>query len=245
VSLTLNDLITDALGDLGVLGAGAVPDAGQAAHALRRVNDLLAQYAIDPELIYRITAVEWTIVASTQTYLVGSGSTINVARPARNAIESVGFKDTTPNPDYEFGRDRLLSEEEWADISIKVQESSYPQRAYYNPTPTTGTISLWPVPTASGLKGILYVREAVAQFAAVTDTIVMPDDYRRMIVKNLALELSPSYKIEPTQLLIQQARESRAMVRAANFRPENMKFPAETLISPNCGGGSDYDIREG
>jgi hypothetical protein len=243
---TLIELITDALGEIGVLGSGAAPDASQAAHALRRINDLLGQYAADPGLIYKVTATEWTIVASTQNYSVGVGSTVNVAPPALNAVQSIGFKDTTPDPDYEFCREKPYSEEEWASITIKAQTATYPQRAYYNPTVSTATISLWPIPTASNLKGILYALEAVAQFAAVTDTISLPDQYRRMLVKNLALELAPSYKMEPSQLLVAQARESRSIVRAANFRPENMIFPRETLISERSGGGaSNYDIRRG
>jgi len=244
VTLYLRDIITDALGEIGVLGAGAVPTADMAAHALRRFNDLQGQYAANPELISKVTRTEFTITSGTQDYNVGSGQTVNITRPALNAVQSIAFLDTTITPNQEFSRFPPYTEEEWAAVPVKALTGTYPERARYNPTTPYGTLTLFPKPTSTTLKGVLYALEAISQFTDVATALDMPDEYRRMFVKNLALELAPVYQREPSKLLVDQARESRGIVRASNFRPQNMKFPAETLISPNC-ASPWYDITRG
>lgn len=212
-------------------------------HALRRLNDLLGTLSVDPGLISKVTRTEWTITSGTQDYSVGAGQTVNFARPARNAVQSIAFFDTTITPYQEFNRAPPFSEEEWAAVPVKTLEGTVPSRAYYNPTTQYGLLTLYPKPTGTTLKGVLYALQAVGQLAStdLPNAWLIPDDYRRFLLKNLALELCPSYKIQPPQELKDQAREARSAVRAANFRAENMKFPRESLISPRC-NGSTYDI---
>lgn len=244
---TPRELIADALSEIGVAGTGKTVDAGMEQHAMRRLNDFLAQCAVDPGTISKVTSTDWTITAGTQDYAVGAGQVVNVARPALIAVESIAFVDTSLTPSQEFSRARPYSEEEWADVSTKALEGTYPQRAYYNPTTPYGLLTIYPKPTSTTLTGVLYALEAIAQLvtADLSNDWVIPDDYRRMFVKNLALELAPAYeRSNVSPLLVAQARESRATVRAANFRPENMRFPRETLISP-MSGDSLYDIRRG
>jgi hypothetical protein len=243
---TPREAIADALGELGVVGVGGTVTADMENHALRRLNDLLGQYAVDPGTISKVTRTEWTITSGTQDYDVGASQTVNFARPALIAVESIAFFDTTITPNQEFNRSRPFSEEEWAAVPVKALTDTYPQRAYYNPTTPYGRITLFPKPTGTTLKGVLYAFAAVVQLATtdLANTWALPDDYRRFLIKNLAMELAPAYKITPSQELKDQARESKAVVRAANFRSENMVFRPESLISPVCQKPA-YDIQRG
>lgn len=243
---TPREVIADALGEIGVVGSGGTVTAEMENHALRRLNDLLGQYAVDPGTISKVTRTEWAITSGTQDYNVGASQTVNLARPALIAVDSIAFFLTTISPHQEFSRARPFTEEEWAAEPVKNLESPYPQRGYYNPTTPYGLLTVWPKPTSTTLKGVLYAREAIAQLvvADLANSWVVPDDYRRFLLKNLALELCPPYKMQASSELKEQARESRSMVRAANFRPKNMVFPAETLISPRA-TWPIYDIERG
>lgn len=243
---TPREVIADALGEIGVVGSGGTVTAEMELHALRRMNDLLGQYAVDPGTISKVTRTEWTITSGTQDYAVGAAQVINVARPALIAVESIAFFLTTITPHQEFSRARTFTEEEWAAEPVKALEGTYPSRAYYNPTTPYGLLTIHPKPTSTTLKGVLYALEAVAQLVVgdLANSWVVPDEYRRFLLKNLALELCPFYTREPSRELKDQARESRSMVRAANFRPKDMIFPAETLISPRS-TWPVYDIERG
>lgn len=236
---TLLDLITDALSELGVLAAGQTPNASDSALALRKTNDLVDQWKAERLSIYTITRTLKTITASDGEYTVGSGADINIARPVY--IEQINLVDTTPDPDNESPLHKL-TEAEYAGVVAKALTASLPDSWYYNPTFPTGTLSLFPVPTLSTLQLALYVPTAVSEFSATSDPVSLPPGWKRMIVKNLALELAPSFKAPVTRELVEQAREAKAVVKRSNVRLNEIEFPADALIG---GGSSSYDIKRG
>lgn len=224
---TAGDLCTSALKKLGVLAAGETMTAEDGADALATLNASLDKYAADDLLIYTVTRTTFTITASTQNYSVASGSTVNVARPV--FIEHIRFQDTAVSPTLEYPLDSM-TEDGWAGIPQKTITSPYPSAYYYNPTYPTGTISFWPVPTATTLQGVLYAPAAVSEFAALTTAISLPPGYRYMLITNLALELAPDYDRQPSPALVAAARDSMDTVKRANFRPMEMSMPPGAMF---------------
>jgi hypothetical protein len=237
---TLLDLITDAYGEIGVLGEGEVPTAAQAALGLRKTNDLVDQWAAERLAIYTITRTLKTVTASDGEYSVGSGGDINIARPVY--LDHVNLVETSADPDRETEL-RELTDDEYAAIVEKARTATNPNSWYYNPTFATarGTLSLFPIPTSSTLQIALYVPTAVAEFAATSDSVSLPPGYKRMIVKNLALELAPSFQRQIDPELRRQAMEAKSVVKRANVRMAEMSFPADVLM----GRGGVYDIKQG
>jgi hypothetical protein len=236
---TALDLITAALEDLAVLADGDVPTAGQGSHALDALNALIDQWAAEKLTVPAVTLTTATLTANQASFTVGAGGNINIARPVY--LEQVNFIDTATTPDTEFTLPPLLTEQAWAGIVQKALTSTLPQLAYYSPTYPLGTLYPWPIPTQANLLWAIYHWAALAELAAITTVFSLPPAYERMIVKNLAVELAPSYSLDANPVLIRQAGHSMDVVKRANFRMTDMSFPSEALI----GHGGGWDIRTG
>lgn len=239
---TANDLIEASLRDLNVLAAGEDADAVDSVDGLEALNRLLNQYKTENLRMFTVTRTTWTIVASQASYTVGSGGDVNVTRPVM--IEHVRYIDTTASPDLEL-RLNPLTEDAYAKIRQKARTATLPTSYYYNPTYSSGlaTLYLFPIPTSSDLEGALYARAEIGEFSAVTDTVSLPPGYERMIVKELALELAPSYNRQPSPLLLKQAADARNAVERANVRMTDLDVDSGALVQSREGVG--YSILKG
>ena len=100
--MTVSQLITAALQDLRVLQVGETASANDAAYGLDRLNDWIDSLATEGLTVYSRARTLWTISAAT-SYTIGTGATINCARPTGPlAIDNVGFQDTSVSPTIEY-----------------------------------------------------------------------------------------------------------------------------------------------
>lgn len=230
---TVLDLVTDSLRRIMVLATGETPSSDDAEVGLNVLNDLLDQWKTENLLLFANVRTTWTIVSGTGTYTVGSSADVNVPRPVY--VTHVNFVDTSMDPDLEIAT-VPLTDDAYAAIPFKAQTSTYPQYSYYNPTVTTGTLILWPTPTSSTLTGALYAPTQVAEFAATSSTVTVNPGWKRMISTNLALELCPYFEREPSNQLVQAARDSKAAVKRSNIKMMDMSIDPGALIRSGRGG---------
>jgi hypothetical protein len=233
--MTTSELIAASLKRLGVLAAGETPSANDQADALLRLNDLIDALATEQLSMYTITRTTWTLTTAA-SYSVGTGGDINIPRPTNaSVIETIGYVDSSQSPPLEILFGECLTEAAYAAIPQKSLTSTRPQQWYYNPTFGTagfGTLIPWPVPTASGLLGVLYAPQPVAE-VAITDTLHLPPGYRRMLRDLLAVELAPEFGRQVDPVLQQSAIESKANVKRANIRLVDLLIdPALTTVGP-------------
>jgi hypothetical protein len=227
MATTVRDIVTDAEQEIGVLAAGEVASAADAEIGFKSLNSLLDQWAAERLQIYAITRTEWTIVSGTEEYTVGAAGDVNIARPVY--IDHVNFIDTSPSDEIEYEL-QPLTDDAWSRVPIKDLESPFPTSWFYNPTYPLGTLTFWPVPTSSTIKGVIYHPTAVAEFASLATTVALPPGYRRMLIKNLAVDLASPFEREPSATLVQEAMETKAVVKRANKRLEDMHFEGGALI---------------
>jgi hypothetical protein len=234
---TALDSIKAAMREIGVLAAGEEPTGAEASEALDTLNRLIDQWAAERLEIFTITRTTLAI-ANNDSYPVGPSTPspvqawFNMVRPM--FIDHVSYVVTTATPDQEVPI-QPLTEQGWQNLPLKAQTGTIPQFWYYNPTYPNGTLHLWPILTDSGLTIALYAPTAVVELAALTTEIQLPPGYERMIVKNLALELAPSYSRKVDPMLLRQAADARAVVKASNHRLSDMSFPADALIGHGRG----------
>jgi hypothetical protein len=221
------DLITASLRELGVLASGEIPAASDALEGLASLNRMINAWKAEQVFIFSNTATSKAVTANVGTYTVGIGGNINVLRPLH--IQSVNIQDAVTTPPYEFSL-RMMTNQDWAEVRIKTQTAYRPQAAYYNLTYPLGTLELWPIPTSATLTVVLYAPEAVAEFAGLSTTVSLPPGYERLIVKNLALELAPSYGATPTPQLERQAQDALAVVLRSNKNLEEQRFDPGALM---------------
>ena len=224
---TVSDLIAGALKEIAVLAAGEAASDADSSDALLTLNRMVNAWKAERIFLYGLTRTTWTITASTQTYNVATGSTVNVDRPEH--IDSIKVSDSSTSPAYEFPL-YLMNDKEYAEIRIKSQTADRPTSAYYNLQYPTATIFLWPNPTSSTLTGVLYAATVISTFAALSTTVSLPPGYERMIVKNLAVELAPMFGKQPSEYLQRQAQDSLAVVLRANTRLRTMRFGPDAMM---------------
>lgn len=241
--MTVLDIITQSMFDLGLLQEGEVPTADQAQIGLDAGNEWLDSLADDFLTVYAIARSTWTLTAAT-SYTVGTGGDVNIARPVNaQAIENIGYINSNFTPAIETQLGPCLTEDAYALIPIKTYTNPYPTNFYYSPTWPLGTLKPWPVPSASLLTGVLYTRTAITEFSALTDVVSVPPGYRRFFRARFALEVASAYAAEPSAALIKKATEAERSIKTANVRMVDMATDAARLFSggpkPNIYTGSN------
>ena len=240
--MTVQQLITASLQDLRIIQTGETASADDSTFALSRLNDWINSLATEDLTVYTITRKTWTL-STAASYTIGSGGTIDVARPTGPmAISNIGFQDTSVSPVIEYNLGPVLTEDGYAAIAQKALTSVYPQNFYYNPTYTSGlgVIIPYPIPTSTTLQGVIYVQTPVEEFTALSDTIALPPGYRRFLRLGLAKELSSAFDAGLTPELQMAAMEAKADIKRANMRLSDLSSGVAGVLFG--GAGPHYNI---
>ena len=226
--MTVQELISNSLIDLGVLGQGQTASGTMANAALGKLNRLIAAWSTNRLLTHTISRVTWTI-SGASSYTVGTGATISILRPSTMNMQGSGvaFIDTASSTTTEIPLWEL-TDDAYQAIQNKSQTGTYPTSWYYNPTYTSsaapyGTLILWPLATSSTLTGVFYAPVA-ATSVALADTIALPPGYERFYETNLAYELTTGYPVPDAlyQRVKAQAMESRGDIERVNTRLQDL-----------------------
>lgn len=231
----VRDVVTDALQEIGVIAADETAPASDALAGLRALNRLVDQFAAERLMIYSYTVTTYLFVSGTQDYTVGSGGNFDVARPVNVEGLRLNYRDSAITPLEETPL-QSFTEELWARLTPKSLTANEPSGFYYKASYPLAYISLWPVPTSATLTGCLYTELPVSEFTSLSTAISLPPGYRRMLVKNLAVELAPSYERSAQRELVAAAIESKAVVKRSNRRTRDMTFDPGALLGASGGG---------
>ena len=209
---TAQTIIDRAARLLGAIASGESPTSAESSDALIALNAMIASWQTEKLIVYAFVDTAFTLVASDSSYTVGpAGNFALTPRPPK--IEQVYVRKNSIDYPVE-----LIDYARWNSIPDKTSDSDLPMYAYYEPTLATGTLQLWPVPNAASSLHIV-TWTSVAELAAVGTTVTLPQGYERALAYNLAVEIAPEYEKEPSQTVVQIARESKAAIKRTNIRP--------------------------
>lgn len=220
ITLTPRTLITSTMVMMGVLEAGETPTADQQADGLSRLNSLIDSWGLQPNTMRTVTRTAFTITANVQSYSVGTGATINLARP--DDLFRVSYVVSGSSPEDEIFLSKL-TDDQYETIVIKALESGEPTAFHYRLTDPTATLFLWPLPTAT-LDGYLYSPTAVTQFAAVGTSYTLVPGLERVLRFNLAVDWAPEFgrRLDPQIRLT--AVDALQEYKRANYRMADMQM---------------------
>jgi hypothetical protein len=213
---TASDIITRAARALGYLGRTETLSAGDATDGLNTFNALLDSWSNEKLMSYVTLQRSFPLVVGTQSYTIGSGGDINVARPLD--ITQAFLRDAQNN-DYPIV---IVNQETWNNIGEKQITSQLPDTLFYSSGYPLGTIYIFPVP----LIGYTIFYDSVTNqvtFSDLTTSLSMPPGYERAFIMNLALELvSAGFPIlldDKTYMrLMDNASEAKANVKRTNIK---------------------------
>jgi hypothetical protein len=191
---------------------GFTPNAAEAADALDALNLMLADWATSPGGLYKTTRENFTTVASTKEYAIGTGQTWNSAVP----IRIMQAFTRTDNVDYPI--EVYYSLNEYANIPLK-STTSRPDRLFFERTSATvGTLLFYMTPDAA-YDVHIWSHKALAEYASISDTLALPFEYEPAIKWNLAVDLAAEFGIDIKTQTAVRAEESLMALKRMHAHP--------------------------
>ncbi len=225
---TVNDLLTLALIDSGVLGVGQIPQAEDIQNAKTRVNYMIAQWNRKRWLIYNLTDV-FVTTNGNESYSIGPGQDFNTPRPDR--LEDGCFLRqlaTSGVQQIDYPLQLLSSHEDYNRIRLKTM-GTWPSIMFYDSNWPTGTIFAWPVPQANQYQLHILVKHQLTEFVNLTDTINLPPEYEAALSYNLQVRLRVAYRMPADAAMIALAKDALNVIRGANVQVPSMKMPPAVI----------------
>ena len=220
---TSQTIIDRALRLIGAIASGDSPTAQESADGLISLNNLLESWQAEKLLVYALTDTAFTMTAADASYTVGPAGNFALT-PRPSAIENVYIRSS--NVDYPL---ELVDNDRWVAIADKTVTAEVPSKAYYEPSLATGTLQLWPVPSAANSLHIV-TWTPCSSLAALSTTVAFPQGWERALSYALAIEVAPEYGAAPSAAVINNAVESKAIIMRANHRPMLM-YPENARLA--------------
>lgn len=229
---TARTLIKSALRKISVLGAGQSLAAEEAADALSALNAMLASWSVEGTMVFTETKENFSLVAGTDSYTIGTSQTFNTSKPIDIVAAYVRFSDT----DYTLD---IIDQRQYASIADK-DLSGTPAQIYYDNNYPTGRLYLWPVPSST-MTLTLMSEKYLTGFSTLDTEYGMPPEYERAIVYNLAMEIAPEYEREASMSVMKIAGEAKANIKNMNSKNDNNAMVADIELI----GAHSYNIYTG
>lgn len=216
---TALSIITRAMQKIGALTKNETPSSDESSDALETLNDLLASWSNDSMKIYSRALENFTLTANDGEYTIGSGANFNTTRP----LQIISAYVRSGTIDYPLD---IVTEEDFARISFKSQTGP-PEFLNYNNGFSSGTIKLYPLPDAADTLFLLSEKE-LSSISTIGTTVNLPPGWKRALIYNLALDLSPEYgRLGDAEMIeIKEiAGESKSSIMRAVMRNRTMDAP--------------------
>lgn len=218
MSITGAQLATDAMFQAGVLGQDGTSNPNGDADiqlTLRILNRMLDSWSNERLMIYQLTTETLALVANTAAY---SSSTLT-QRPV--AVEDMNVSYGGVSYPIMF-----IDSGTYSAIPINTI-AAIPNVCWINTGFPNMTFTFYPVPFAA-MTATLTTRRVLSTAIAVATVVSMPPGYEKALVTGLALEICPSFRMEATPLMVQQAKDARAALKVTNYVPLEMSTDFDT-----------------
>jgi hypothetical protein len=168
--------------------------------------------------VYQLTRDAHTLTGAS-SYTIGSGATINTARPLKILSASVNVSGACESAE-------IVTAEQWGAIPDKSRSGLFAKAALYNAGYPTGTLYLTPTPASGGTLE-LYSLKALSTFSATSDTIDLPPGYEQALQAALAVAIAPSFGRAVPAEIAASASEAKESIAALNASVLGIAPPAE------------------
>lgn len=223
LTYTAQDIIVDALIEIGALAPGEMPSPDEGQWAFRKLNYLIDTWSAEVGYVYTKDFSVFTLVPNLSPHTIGPapGATYPmVARPVRveacalilNSNEQVDLPMNIRDDDW------------WAANQVKQITSNVPTDLYYSPDWPNGQLFFWPVPNqANQIRMELWL--PLNQYDQINDPLYganatgngsLPQGYRNALMLTLAETLGPGSNRPISPDLAKSAWQARKAILGNN-----------------------------
>lgn len=189
---------------------GASMTSAESADALIAFNAMIDSWKNDGLMAYSLETESKAMVVGDSSYTFVAAGDFNGTRPVKIVSAYMTIGDT----DYPV---EIITAEDWYAIEDKTTTSDLVEKLWYNPTMSSGTVNVWPVPSSTNTL-TLVVRTPLADLALGT-TVALPPGWEKAIAYNGAIEIAPEFEKQPSAAVINGATESLAAIKRINSQP--------------------------
>lgn len=223
MSIAVTTIAEIVLQELGVISVGQTPDADLLDVVIKRLNLMLDNWNAKKINVYYNTREDLTLTASTNPHTIGTGGTLNTARPVR--IMHARLADSSNN-EYLLTE---MTEGEYEAISLKTT-SSIPSKFWYDPEYPLGKIYFDYVPDAAYTLALSSQKKLSAALES-DDTLDLPEGYETAIIYNLAVFCAPVFRRNLTAATISIATDALNTIQNNNLVIEPHKWDQNMFVS--------------
>ena len=225
-TITRDQIIAGALRLLGVIGQGDTPDAAQLSDCSEALNLLIKAWEAEGLPLWSIKIQAIPVAASTTSYTIGVGQTINVAKPLK--VYQAYYRNATSNVDIPM---TSLSQQEYNMLGNKSTLGT-PVQFYYENLRDYGKLYLFPTPSAADVGNNVYITYQCPfeDFDSGTNNPDIPQEFYRALKYGLAADLvfEFGYPSEDRRDLINMAERYKQQAFMFNQEEESLTFQVNT-----------------
>jgi len=131
----------------------------------------------------------------------------------------------------------IISQERYIEIGFKAISAPWPIVAWYNPTMPLGNLYFYQNPSGGG-ELHLFTDTILTNLATLTQEVVLPQGYARMIKRMLGRELAPEFGAIWTPQMEKLSKEAYDYVRSLNQVPVPVaKYDSEIITNSRTDAG--------
>jgi hypothetical protein len=190
-SQSRDEIIADALANVGALGPGETASGAPREHAARALNRIVKALDGEGSFLWRLSRLTFATVASTATYTL-SATAFDVDDPV-SYLDAGGTTRVPVRPmsldDYRFKPDRTLT--------ASVPTSYVIEKTLSGAGRTLLTMTLYPVPDSTGDTVEYTAAVRGKDYVAGADTSDFPTNWIQALVYGLTAEIAPAYNQAP------------------------------------------------
>lgn len=226
MATTANTIIDAAYRKIGISSPTSVEDE----YALEALNNMVSLWGTE-FITPSIVGEDFALIVAQSEYTIGTGGDFATDRPL--SIANAFIRDAVLSTDTSL---KIVSGKEFSAITDKA-ESGVPSRVYYDATYPLGSIYLDRAPDAIDQIYFEFWKN-FTEFALLTTTVDLPNEYKKALIYNLAVELAEDNSIELPPSVYRAADLSQILIArmvAANRIPGKSEFPVHTGGIPQVG----------
>lgn len=240
--ISMLDLITNALIEIGVYSMGEKIDAAEAQFCLSKFNRMLDSWNTQKLYAYNRMFASIPLQPNHQPHTIGPGADFNAPqRPV--TIENANIVLNTVNPPVRSPLN-LRDDDWWASQRVQGVATTLPTDLYYSPDFPIGQLYLWPVPTKNYLLE-LWSRVVLSTVANLNIILSLPPGYEDALTLTLAEILVSPFQAQPSPILIANALHARGAIQRTNSKAPFIST-ADSGMPSNMGKNiTTYNYRTG
>lgn len=220
-NLTRNELVKSALRLINAYASGEEPEPSEIDDTVEAGNIMIKAWQSEGIGIWKNTEQTLTLVGDQQSYTIGPGGDLDIARPTEVNYARLRIDGGSDIPVDIVPRNTYLS------LATKTTDGKINQ-IYYDPQTILGVLYVWPTADDTDDTLIITCRQPIEDLGTLANTIDIPVEYLRALKFNLALEIAPEFEINPSNLVVARAEETKNILMGFDTEQNSVYFGMES-----------------